>query len=394
MRKRHFFCVILAALSLSISVSAQNVSEYSDYLNNNAVDAKDYVLDKLKNYRIVAIGEDHWIADHTPFFCEVLKAAAKNKETRPSVVAVEFGSELDQTTAQNVVLSSKFEPDSVIKILQHAPDVLGNPYREYFDVFKCIWEINQTLPKDERIRVRLLDPAGVQDNFNKTSIMRGTDRDMSMYNKLRYDFVGNNKIIFYAGQAHTQHQIRGYKQGGREYYYNYPSAGFLIKATYPNDVFTIDLWAPLNMGRGYEVNPETGHWYEKNYGVYDRAFEEYGNKPCGFDIGEGPWSRINMMEYFCAPGKEDEWYPVDVTDARPYTRNVQLSSLIDGVVFVKPSKYFTGGHLIDIYTPDFVDVCKRRYNADLDSPEKLLNQVKKWHPLMSLSGGYIADGKQ
>lgn len=377
-----FHIVGLIFALVTITGTAQNISVYSDYLKDNAVDATEYVLGKLKNYRVVAIGEDHWIADHTPFLCKVLKEAAKNKVTRPNILAVEFGSELDQATANNVVLSATFVPDSVIKILQHAPDVLGNPYQEYFDVFKCIWEINQSLPQEEKIKIRLLDPAGVQDSFNQSSMQRSRDRDMSMYNKLRSDFVRGNKIIFYAGQAHTQHQIRGYKQRGRDYYYNYPSAGFLIKASYPNDVFTIDLWSPLNMGSGYKENPETGNWYEKNNGIYDTAFSRYGDKPCGFDIKEGPWSEITMMNYFCAPGKEDEWYPEVVTDSSPYTREVLLSSLVDGIVFIKPSKDFSGGHLIDIYTPEFIEVCKQRSNGELDSAEKILRQVNEWHPFM------------
>lgn len=71
------------------------------------------------------------------------------------------------------------------------------------------------------------------------------------------------KTIFYAGQAHTQKQIRGYKPRNCDFYYNYPSAGYLIKSVYPNDVYTIDLWAPLNKGLGYEINPQTGKWFEK-----------------------------------------------------------------------------------------------------------------------------------
>ena len=375
--------VIVMIFACLIS-NAQTSSEYAKYLKHNAVDATSYVLDKLKNYQIVAIGEDHWIADHTPFLCSVLKEAAKNKETRPDIVAVEFGSELDQSTAQYVVSAPTFEPDSVYKILQHTPDVLGNPYKEYFDVFKCIWEINQTLPKDEKIRMRMLDPAGIQDRFNKSKTKRDRDRDMSMFNKLRLDFVKGNKIIFYAGQAHTQKQIRGANQTGLNYSYNYPSAGFLIKSCYPKDVFTIDLWSPLNMGSGYEVNPETGHWYEKNYGVYDNAFQEYGNKACGFDIKDGPWSTISMMEYFCAPGKEDEWYPAVVTDASPYSRYILLSSLIDGIVFIKPSKEFSGGQLINIYTPDFIEVCGKRLNKKFDGADEILQTVKEWHPLMAM----------
>lgn len=242
MRKIIYIIIALCAVTLPVRTYSQNDSQpYADYLKNNAKDPIEYVLSKLRDYRVVAIGEDHWIADHTPFLCEVLRASAKDDATRPKLVALEFGNEMDQETVNRVTHSATFMPDSVIKILQHAPDVFGNPYKEYFDVFKCIWEINRTLPDDKKIYIGLLDPVCIQDSFNKTSMQRSRDRDMTMFEKLRADLIYGSKVIFYAGQAHTQRQVRGYKPKNREIYYNYPSAGFLIKSMYPNDVYTIDL---------------------------------------------------------------------------------------------------------------------------------------------------------
>ena len=383
---RRFLYAVIALLVISTSgkLSAQNSQSYADYLKNNAVDPISFVLSKLKNYRIVAIGEDHWIADHTPFLCEVLREAAKHDETRPQVLALEFGNEIDQKTADNVTQASVFMPDSVIKILQHAPDVFGNPYQEYFDVFKCIWVINQTLPVEKKIRICLLDPAGVQDSFDKISSQRSRDRDMTMFNKLRSQYIKGHKVIFYAGQAHTQRQIRGVKPRNGHYYYNYPSAGYLIKSAYPNDVYTIDLWAPLNMGLGYEVNPQTEKWYEKSSGIFDKAFELNGNNPCGFDITNSIWGNITMMGYFCPPGKEDEWYSSNPKDGNPYTKDILLSQLVDGIVFIKPVYEFSGGTLINIYTPDFIEVCQRRANTKFNNAESILRQVNEWHPLMKM----------
>lgn len=367
------------------SYSQNDSKPFADHLKNNAKDPVEFVLSKLRDYRVVAIGEDHWIADHTPFLCEVLRASAKDEASRPNVVALEFGNEIDQATVRRVTHSAVFMPDSVIKILQHAPDVFGNPYKEYFDVFKCIWEINSTLADEKKIFISLLDPAGVQNSFNQTSMQRSRDRDMSMFEKLRADLIYGNKVLFYAGQAHTQRQVRGYKPRNREIYYNYPSAGFLIKSMYPNDVYTIDLWAPVNMGLGYEINPQTGKWFEKGDGIYDKAFEINGNEPCGFDIAGSVWSEITMVDYFSPHGKGDEYNPSHPSDANPYTRDVCLSQLIDGIVFIKPSSEFRGGTLIDIYTPDFIEVCRRRSGGSLDTPSAILKQIKEWHPLMELS---------
>lgn len=151
MRRYISMIVLFWVIFASGKLSAQNSQSYADYLRSKAENPISFVLSKLKDYRIVAIGEDHWIADHTPFLCDVLREAAKNDEMRPQVLALEFGNEIDQKTADNITNATAFMPDSVIKILQHAPDVFGNPYKEYFDVFKCVWEINQTLPAEKKL---------------------------------------------------------------------------------------------------------------------------------------------------------------------------------------------------------------------------------------------------
>lgn len=360
-----------------------NSQIYAEYLEENAIDPIDFVLSKIKDYRLVAIGEDHWIADHTKFFCDVLREAAKNDDTRPQVVAVEFGNEIDQIIANHITHSPIFMPDSVHKILQHAPDRYGNPYKGYFDVFKCVWEINQSLDDNKKISIQLLDPAGVQDMFDNTKFQRNKDRDMSMFHKLQWDITNGKKVIFYAGQAHTQRQIRGIKLNDKEYYYNYPSAGFLIKSAYPRLVYTLDLWSPLNMGMGYTINPNTGIWHERSYGIFDKAFAINGNKPCGFDIKNSAWGNITMMEYYSLPGKENN-YMSNPLDANPYTQDIELSQLLDGIVFIKPSSEFKGDTLIDIYTPDFLEKCKLRSGGKITTTEDIFNTLKEWHPILRI----------
>lgn len=112
-----------------------------------------------------------------------------NDDTCPNVIAIEFGNEIDQRTVNYVTSSDTFMPDSVYKILQHAPDIYGNPYKEYFDIFKTVWHINQALTKEKKIQIRLLDPAGIQDSFSKISSSKNKDRDLSMFDKLRWDII-------------------------------------------------------------------------------------------------------------------------------------------------------------------------------------------------------------
>ena len=358
------------------------VNNLYKYLEKAAKPADEYILGKLKDYSIVSIGEDHWNHQHPKFFCEIIEKASLNDETRPDIIAIEFGNEIDQRTVNYVINSDTFVPDSVYRILQHSPDIYGNPYKEYFDIYKTVWQINQTLPKEKRIQIRLLDPAGIQDHFSKIVSNRNKDRDQSMFEKLRWDIINGKKVLFYGGQAHTQKQIRGTKINQKERYYNFPSAGYLIASAYPDDVFVIDLWSPLNMGKGYEINPETDKWVEKSYGIFDDAFDINGNIPCGFDLSNSPWGEINMMEYFGLPGKEDSW-EINHENSNPYRKDILLSEIIDGIVYVKPTEEFTGATLIDIFTPDFIEECTKRSNGKLNSTEEILNYIKEQHPQLN-----------
>lgn len=369
--------------TIKVENDSLRVNKLYKYLKETAKPANEYVLDKLKDYRIVSIGEDHWNKQHPEFLCDILEKSALNDDTRPDVIAIEFGNEIDQRTVNYVINTDTFIPDSIYKILQHAPDIYGNPYKEYFNVFKTVWRINQYLPKEKRIQIRLLDPAGIQDYFSKIPSNRNKDRDQSMFEKLRWDIINGKKILFYGGQAHTHKQIRGSKVNQKEKYYNYPSAGFLIASAYPDDVFVIDLWSPLNMGMGYSINSETNKWVEKSYGIFDKAFNLNGNLPCGFDLFDSPWGEINMMEYFGLPGKEDSW-EINHESSNPYRKDILMSEMVDGIVYVKPTEDFTGATLIDIYTSDFIEECKNRSNGKLTSAGEILNYIKEQHPQLNV----------
>ena len=45
---------------------------------------------------------------------------------------------------------------------------------------------------------------------------------------------------------------------------------------------------------------------------------------------------------------------------------------------------FKGGTLIDLYTDDFIEVCRRRSGGVLNTPSDILKEVNEWHPLMQL----------
>lgn len=272
------FVLLLLILSSNISVAQDclDSESYYQYIKNNGQPHLEYVLDKIRSHSVVAIGEDHWIDAHPQFLCELITASAKDSTANIDAVAVEFGSERYQYLADSLIKSPVYREDLVFKILQYTPDDLGNPYKEYADVFKSVWENNQKKPENLRTRILLVDPAYIQDYFDGKDYVYTGSRDDNMFDLIRNYIIKRSHIVFYAGAAHTLARINGTRQG--DYYYNWPSAGFLLKSCYPQDVFIINLWGGQMGSRGYIENSQT-RWNLIVDGVIDNAFQKNGNKP-------------------------------------------------------------------------------------------------------------------
>lgn len=369
--------VLLSIVSSNISVAQDclDSKSYYRYIKDNGQPHLEYVLDKIRSHSVVAIGEDHWIDAHPQFLCDLIAASAQDSTANIDVLAVEFGSERYQYLADSLIKSPVYREDLVFKILEYAPDDLGNPYKEYADVFKAVWENNQKKPESLRTRIVLLDPAYIQDYFDGKKYVYTGSRDDNMFNIIRSHVIRGSHIVFYAGISHTLARINGIRQG--DYYYNWPSAGFLLKSCYPQDVFIINLWGGLMGSNGYIENSQT-RWTLIADGVLDRAFQKYGNKPVGFDLNDD-FPLLRTETYFANPTTKMSSYG---EKGSPYTKEQKLSDICDGIVFVKPVSEFNGMHLINIYDEEFIEKANKRTDGSCKTAEDILNTVKEWHPIL------------
>ena len=369
--------VLLSIVSSNISVAQDclDSKSYYRYIKDNGQPHLEYVLDKIRSHSVVAIGEDHWIDAHPQFLCDLIAASAQDSTANIDVLAVEFGSERYQYLADSLIKSPVYREDLVFKILEYAPDDLGNPYKEYADVFKAVWENNQKKPESLRTRIVLLDPAYIQDYFDGKKYVYTGSRDDNMFNIIRSHVIRGSHIVFYAGISHTLARINGIRQG--DYYYNWPSAGFLLKSCYPQDVFIINLWGGLMGSNGYIENSQA-RWTLIADGVLDRAFQKYGNKPVGFDLNDD-FPLLRTETYFANPTTKMSSYG---EKGSPYTKEQKLSDICDGIVFVKPVSEFNGMHLINIYDEGFIEKANKRTDGSCNTAEDILNTVKEWHPIL------------
>lgn len=183
--------------------------------------------------------------------------------------------------------------------------------------------------------------------------------------------------FFYAGAAHTQAQIRGVKY--KERYYNFPSAGFLLKKCYPDGVFIVNLWGAYMGSGGYEKD-ERGHWLQIDGGTIDRAFAMNGNQPVAFDMG-GAFNSITIKQYYANPKRPGDWGG-DVQAGSPYRPDNLMKDWIDGIVFVGPVSNFSGQTLHNIYDDAFLKIVEKRSKGKFKRADDVFEYLRKIHPIL------------
>jgi len=371
------FCVCLALIVLAnIPFIHAQGKPYTLYIKAHGEEPMSYIADKIRTYSVVCLGEDHWIKDHPQFLCDVIRAMTQDSTANIDVLAVEFGNESDQRLADTVAYAPTYREDLVFKILQHTPDIYGNPYREYADVFRTVWETNKAKSPKLRTRILLLDPAYMQEHFDGEKYTYTGSRDDNMFGHLRWCIMKRKHTLFYAGQAHTQAQIGGVLSG--DYYYNYPSAGYLLKKCYPRDVFSINLWGARMGSNGYMAD-SVHTWQRIANGIIDEAFRENGNKPVAFTLSKD--FPLTVEDYYADPANPSVWQETP-TDGSPYTSDLLMRDQINGIIFIKPVEQFSGAHLLNIYDEDFMRHVKKRSGGKITTPQGALAYVKEHHPIL------------
>lgn len=375
------FILLSIVLCTAAAAGAKEPAEaFAACLAKHGREPMTYIAEKLRTYTVVALGEDHWVKDHPQFLCEVIRSVARDSTARPDVIALEFGNRLDQRLADTVSAADIYREDLVKRILQQAPDTYGNPYREYADVFRTIWEVNRTLPRGDRMRIVLLDPPYVQAWMDGEAFTRTGSRDDAMFDAIRRSIVARERVLFYAGMAHTQAQVRGSRLVEEDYYFNYLSAGKLLKTAYPAEVFIINLWGPLMGANGYIPTGDTTRWVRIAGGTIDEAFRLNGDRPVALDIDRPPFDELTAADYFQRPNGMP--WPAAAEKGTPFTRDKKLCGQVDGIVFIKPVAQFSGITLYDIYDDRFLERAAAREQGACRTREEIFDRLRELHPIL------------
>ena len=377
MNKKSFITALLALAALA--GQGQTTNPYLSFIRQQTVKPFDYISQKIKEYNVVSLGEDHWIKDHMQFLADYLDHAANDTTFHIDALAWESGNSIDQKKADTLMMSKTFREDLALQILRDAPDTYGWPYKEAVEDIKALWRYNRAQGKFTRLL--LLDPPYMLQLLDGDKYEYTLSRDQSTANKIAGYVGSNRKVLYYAGSSHTMRQFHSSYNSKSGMYNVQATAGKILSVLYPNKVFTIKLWGGLMGSNGYIPTIDDFQWERCGDGLADEAFRSNGNRLVGFDIVGSPFANILISDFFHFQYSDRM---LSESNGSPFRADETLGDRVDGIIFFRPVNEFSIPHIEPkMFDDTFLMRISKRTKGEVQTLKDLYLYIKKNHPTLS-----------
>ena len=267
----------------------------------------DFVVDVFKRKDIVFLSEDHAVKDNLLFVKQLIPYLHK---AGVSFLGMEFGASEDQDILDKLVTGNSFSYKLARDLMFHYNVIF--PYKEYMDLYKAVFDFNQTL-KNGRKPFRILNLSYVYDWSDYTlpdtpkkreKVFHKGDTETYRFNLLKHKVVEQNqKILILTGTVHALTKYR---------YSDIPN-NFFGQQVYdyrPDLTYTIQLHEYFRDITGKKISPCNGQIEE-----LCKRFPE----GCGFDLYDHELGQLETKSYYSIGYEE-----------------LQLKDIFDGYIFLKP----------------------------------------------------------
>lgn len=225
--------------------------------------------------------------------------------------------------------------------------------KEYWDVLKTVWQLNQSLPKDvEKMRIIGLDPdwempnlsllGFSQDSKGKTAFWekfrvfsaiedfpRLSNRDKLMARNVEKEIINKHqKAVIWIGFNHTLINFTPTIQRNNKTIITNPRFAFLLSQKYKHLFFQIAFHHRM------EFNGSDGSCKHTIITFLDSVMMKRGNIPAGFTIAYSPFEKLrdNCLTIFTS-------YP-----------SLCYGDIAEGLIFIKP----VGKHTQCTWQPGYI----------------------------------------
>jgi hypothetical protein len=319
---------------------------YVDFLKKEGREPHAFMMKAFKEHELVTMGEVHNRPRYWAFNAKLVCDPALAESV--GTIYIELPSN-HQSNIDNFLAQDTCEKELVIQMLRDYFE-LGWPCKPTLDFFVTVWEVNQKLPPDKKLRIRLVDMQRPWEKIQKRKDWQqyAVDRDLFMAQNILNDLQGQQRHGFFiTGMGHAMEELYFVDQKTP-----HESAGWHLKQALGEQLFTVFQHAPVMTNKGRTSG-------RLALGLIDTAFTRLDDRPVAFTLRSGPFG---ALAFDGMPDKNIYGNFRDGYDAYLYLVPLEseiFSPLIDG-----------------FYTDDFMPEIDRRYRlmgyrplfSDIDLP--------------------------
>ena len=317
--------------------SQTDTVNFFDYLKKNGQEPQKYILDKLKNHKLVIYGEIHKRKASWDLLKSIIKEPSFSKNT--GIVFLEIGHD-NQEKMDQFFSNKKMNKEILLDIFRNG-QMQGWDDRGMYEFVIDLWNLNKKLPKKRRIKVILADISRPWDSLKTNEDFIKMYKSVPDRNQQMADIIEKNiksqidkrSSLFIVGVFHT---FKSKLTVGQN---TYASAGSLLKERFSDKEVFITCPHSAIISNDGKITGMTQN------GLFDYVFAQDGNKPIAFDLKDSPFGK----EHF------------DMVPEIPSESIGTYENCFDGYVFFKPlmdeSPYYV---LPELFTESFLQELRRR----------------------------------
>jgi hypothetical protein len=252
---------------------------YVEFLQKQGHQPHSFMIEAFSKYQLVVMGEIHNRPTYWAFNAELVRdpAFARTVGTIYMELPSNHQENIDRFLAQDTC-----EKELVIQMLRDFFE-LGWPCKPTLDFFIAAWEVNQRLPSNKKLRIRLVDMQRPWEKIQKKEDWQtyNLDRDQFMARNVLDDIRSKNDKrngFFIVGMGHAMEGL--YISEGMP-----RPVGWYLKQELDDQLLTVFQHAPVMTNHG-ETSGRLA------LGLIDSAFAQLDDKPIAFTLEEGPFGKL------------------------------------------------------------------------------------------------------
>lgn len=255
---------------------------FVEFLEREAADPQEFLLKVLAKHRVVILGEVHNRQRYWAFNTALVRTPKFAQQV--GVIYLELPSN-DQPLVDQFLAAPKYDPAPVIDVLRDMHE-FGWPDQPTLEFCQAVWEVNQSLPVAQRLRIVLADMARPWKEIHQRAdwAKYDVDRDELMATLIARDLRDHAQdprhALFIVGCMHAPKNLT--YPGGEPF----KSAGWhLCQRLGATNVFALFPHSPV-MSDHHDPDGRLA------LGLFETAFAVRSNRPMAFPLDHGPFGDL------------------------------------------------------------------------------------------------------